>query len=145
MHCAALHDAWPEIKRHGENVVIDLSLCEMLDSTFLGTLQELCQWSDREKISLKIQGTLPEVRRLFEELGMQRVLSHSSATMTPLPPQMRPLAACMNDQLNRQRMLQAHQALAGLSVANRQEFSRLIEHLRAEIDKLDQAGDAEKK
>ena len=145
MHCAALHDAWPEIKRQAEGVVIDLSLCEMLDSTFLGTLQELCQWADREKVPLRIQGARPEVRRLFEELGMQRVLSHLSATMKPLPPQMRPLSACMNDQLNRQRMLQAHQALAGLSEANRQEFSRLIEHLRAEIDKLDQQSSVEEK
>jgi serine phosphatase RsbU (regulator of sigma subunit) len=115
----------------------DLTLCELLDSTFLGTLQELCQRADREKVPLRIQGAVPEVRRLFEELGMQKVLSHLSATMKPLPPQMRPLAACMNDQLNRQRMLQAHQALAGLSDSNRQEFSRLIEHLRAEIDRLD--------
>jgi serine phosphatase RsbU (regulator of sigma subunit)/anti-anti-sigma regulatory factor len=145
MHCAALHEAWPEIKRRGEGVTLDLSRCEMLDSTFLGTLQELCQRADREKVPVRIQGALPQVRRLFEELGMQKVLSHSSAAKTPLPPQMRPLAACMNDQLNRQRMLQAHQALAGLSEANRQEFSRLIEHLRAEIDRLGQAGDAEKK
>jgi serine phosphatase RsbU (regulator of sigma subunit)/anti-anti-sigma regulatory factor len=145
MHCAALHDAWPEIKRPGEGVTIDLSRCKMLDSTFLGTLQELCQRADREKVPVRIQGALPQVRRLFEELGMHKVLSHSSAAKTPLPPQMRPLAACMNDQLNRRRMLQAHQALAGLSEANRQEFSRLIEHLRAEIDRLGQAGDAEKK
>jgi serine phosphatase RsbU (regulator of sigma subunit)/anti-anti-sigma regulatory factor len=142
MHCAALHDAWAEIKGQGKGITIDLSLCEMLDSTFLGTLQELCHRADLEKVPVRIQGAVQQVRRLFEELGMQRVLSHSSATMTPLPPQMRPLAACMNDQLNRQRMLQAHQALAGLSESNRQEFSRLIEHLRAEIDKLDQAGGA---
>jgi len=76
---------------------------------------------------------------------MQGVLSHFSATMKPLPPQMRPLAACMNDQLNRQRMLQAHQALAGLSDSNRQEFSRLIEHLRAEIDRLDGPAGGKKK
>jgi serine phosphatase RsbU (regulator of sigma subunit)/anti-anti-sigma regulatory factor len=145
MHCAALHDAWPEIKRQAEGVTIDLSLCEMLDSTFLGTLQELCQRADREKVPLRIQGAVPQVRRLFEELGMQRVLSHFSATMKPLPPQMRPLSACMNNQLNRQRMLQAHQALAGLSDSNRQEFSRLIEHLRAEIDRLDRPGSPEKK
>ncbi len=138
MHCAALHDAWPQIKRKGKGVTIDLSLCEMLDSTFLGTLQELCQRSDQEKVPLRIQGAVPEVRRLFEELGMQRVLSHLSATMKPLPPHMLPLATCMSDDLNRQRMLQAHQALAGLSDANRQEFSRLIEHLRAEIDRLEQ-------
>jgi serine phosphatase RsbU (regulator of sigma subunit)/anti-anti-sigma regulatory factor len=144
MHCAALHDSWPEIKCQGDGILIDLSLCEMLDSTFLGTLQELCQRADREKVPLRIQGARPEVRRLFEELGMQRVLSHSSAKMKPLPPQMRPLAVCMNDQLNRQRMLQAHQALAGLSEANRQEFSRLIEHLRTEIDRMDQAGDGKK-
>jgi hypothetical protein len=42
-------------------------------------------------------------------------------------------------------MLQAHQALAGLSDSNRQEFSRLIEHLRAEIDRLDGPRNAEKK
>ena len=144
MHCAALHDAWPEIKRQGNGVTIDLSRCEMLDSTFLGTLQELCQRADREKVPLRIQGAAPDVRRLFEELGMRMVLGRLSATTKPLPPQMRPLAACMNDQLNRRRMLQAHEALAGLSEANRQEFARLIDHLRAEMDRLEQADDGKK-
>lgn len=138
MHCAALHEAWDGIKRHGGCVTFDLSLCDGLDSTFLGTLQELSERADREQIQLRIQGPLPEVRRLFHELGMQRVIDHFSSEMQPLPSQMRPLATCMNDHLNRQRMLLAHQALAGLSESNRKEFSRLIGHLRADIDRLAQ-------
>ncbi len=138
MHCAALHEAWGEIKQHGGGVTFDLSLCDRLDSTFLGTLQELCERADREKVPLRIQGPLPEVRRLFHELGMQRVIDHFSSTMQPLPSRMRPLATCMNDHLNRERMLLAHQALAGLSESNRQEFGQLIDHLRAEIDRIEQ-------
>ncbi len=137
MHCAALHEAWAEIKRHG-GVTFDLSLCDCLDSTFLGTLQELSERADREQIQLRIQGPLPEVRRLFHELGMQRVIDHFSSTMQPLPSRMRPLATCMNEHLNRERMLLAHQALASLSKSNRQEFARLIEHLRTEIDRMEQ-------
>jgi hypothetical protein len=38
-------------------------------------------------------------------------------------------------------MLEAHEALASLSERNRQEFVHLIEHLRAEVDRLEAAGD----
>lgn len=136
MHCAALQEAWGRIRRGGGGVVIDLSLCEHLDSTFLGTLQEMCARADREKLDLRIQNVLPEVRRLFEELGMHRVIKRFSSQSQPPPPSMKPLTSCMDDNLNRERMLLAHQALAGLSDANRQQFTTLIEHLRAEIEKL---------
>ena len=137
IHCAALHEAWSEIKRQGATgVTFDLSLCQHLDSTFLGTLQEMCARADREKVPLRIQGALPEVRRLFEELGMKQVTDHFASRMKPLPAHMRPLATCMDDHLNRERMLLAHQALAGLSESNREQFGRLIDHLRTEIDKL---------
>jgi anti-anti-sigma regulatory factor len=136
MHSAAFHSAWGQIQGHGGQVTIDLSLCEHLDSTFLGTLQEMCARADREKIALWIQGALPEVRRLFDELGMQRVISHFTPRMQQMPSNMKPLSSCSDDHLNRERMLLAHQALAGLSDSNRQQFGKLIEHLQAEIEKL---------
>ena len=140
-HCAAFHDACFSLIRAHCPMTLDLSLCEYLDSTFLGTLQEIADLADNSDSPLRIQGSLPVVRKLFEELGMQCVLDHFVEDMQPLPARMEPLTTSITDEKNRQRMLQAHEALAALNRQNRQEFTHLIEHLQKEIQRYDAVRD----
>ncbi len=134
-YCPAFRDACVSQLEAGNMLTVDMSLCLHLDSTFLGTIQELVDLADERGVSLRIQGLLPIVRRLFEELGMDRVIEHVSEAMLPLPGHMETINA--SDEIDRRvryQVLQAHKTLATLSEANREEFVRLIEGLQNELD-----------
>ncbi|MFW6155074.1 MAG: SpoIIE family protein phosphatase [Planctomycetota bacterium] len=133
IYCTGFHDACMAEIESGRAVTVDLSLCEYLDSTFLGTIQELVDAADRAGVGFTIQGALPDVRKTFEELGMERVLAHQTHQVVPLPSAMGPVEATGGDQQSRKRILYAHEALASLSEHNREEFIRLIQGMRAEL------------
>ncbi len=134
--CPSFHDVClAELKAH-HPLTLDFSGCEYLDSTFLGTIQEVVDEATDEHVDVRIQGTKPEVKCLFEQLGMEGVVAHFTPDMTPMPTKMQPLEAVGNgDQEFRQRILHAHETLASLSERNRQEFGKLIDGLRNELDK----------
>lgn len=113
------------IQETGRPLVLDLSECDYLDSTFLGTIHELV---DRGR--LRIQNVSPDVRALFEELCMERVLSRVGEDGQAVP-ELRPLSGRPTDTgAGRRRILEAHEALSSLSTRNRESFSSVIESLR---------------
>ena len=131
---AAFHEACVGALASGGAVTLDLTLCEHLDSTFLGTIHELVEHADRSDVELRLQGVMPPVEELFTEVGMTRVMEHIVPVMLPLPSQMSPL--CGEDQELRSqtlRVLKAHQGLAALSESNRREFDPLLQALRKEL------------
>lgn len=137
-HCSTLHDTCVEQLKAHHHVTLDLSLCEYLDSTFLGTIQEIVDIGDRAHTAVRIQGVLPGIREMFEELGMTRVIGEIAADMEPLPTHMAPVESNRtNDTHHRKRILMAHEALASLNVHNRDEFIRLIEGMQAELDRAE--------
>jgi sigma-B regulation protein RsbU (phosphoserine phosphatase) len=120
----------------GRHVMVDLALCRYLDSTFLGTLHQLCELADRAGLEFRLQGVTPEVEALFEELGMRLVMDHIVPRMLPLPTRMQPLAAEPERAARALLMLRAHEGLAALSERNRREFDPLIAQLRREVAAL---------
>ena len=114
-----------------------MTLCEHLDSTFLGTLHHLCEYAERADVELRLQGVMPPVEELFMELGMKLVLDHVVPRMLPLPTKMEPLGVTQLDPSTRAlHMLRAHEGLAALSDHNRQEFDPVVEMLRREETSL---------
>jgi anti-anti-sigma factor len=131
---AAFHEACMEALAAAGAVSLDLTLCEHLDSTFLGTIHELVEHADRSDVELRLQGVMPPVEDLFAEVGMKRVMEHIVPVMLPLPSQMSPL--CGEDQERRSqtlRVLRAHEGLAALNESNRREFDPLLQALRKEL------------
>ncbi len=117
----------------GRGVVIDLTLCQCLDSTFIGTIHELCERAERAGLEFRLQGVTPRVEELFEELGMKRVMERIVPRMLPLPTRMEPLVGETDMRSQALRVLRAHESLAGLSERNRQEFDPLLAQLRREL------------
>jgi len=133
-YCAAFHDACVEQLAAGKALLLDLSLCMYLDSTFLGTIQDVADHAGEYNTSMRIQGVLPAVGAQFEELGMSRVIDSITPGMTPLPAAMAPLKASTESNVrNHAQILRAHRTLASLSETNRQEFFKLIEGLENEL------------
>ena len=131
---AAFHEACTEALAAGGAVTLDLTLCEHLDSTFLGTIHELVEHADRSDVELRLQGVMPPVEDLFAEVGMKRVMEHMVPAMLPLPSQMSPLLG-EDRELRSQtlRILKAHEGLSALSESNRREFDPLLQALRKEL------------
>ena len=117
----------------GRLVTIDLTLCECLDSTLLGTLHGLSERAEASNLELRIQGVSPAVEQLFTELEMKRVIERIVPSMLPLPTHMESLAGESDDAANALVILRAHEGLAGLSDRNRAAFEPVVAELRREI------------
>ncbi len=119
------------------SLTLDLSYCEYMDSTFLGTLQELVDQSELENMPLFLQHVPSMVADLFRELGMTRVMSrilHDDVDIR-MPEILTPvLYGGFSDREHQHRVLHAHEALAELNDNNRREFDRLIDMLRKELE-----------
>ncbi len=126
--------AMPLIKAH-RRLVIDLELCEHMDSTMFGTLHELIQEADRLGSAVVLQHVGPRQMEDFEELSMAAALAHVVTDPVPVPSQRTPLELRSTSIEGQQRrLLQAHEALLKLSDANRDQFGNLVDNLREELE-----------
>lgn len=126
LQCDAFHQTALAVLDAGRSLVIDLSGCEYLDSTCLGTVHELVA-----RGNVVVTGVAPAVRAMFEELSMQQVLGAIRAGTGPAP-ELFALGAGADQAAVQQRILQAHEALSALSERNREEFRDVVESLRGE-------------
>jgi phosphoserine phosphatase RsbU/P len=137
MYSGALHDACLEAIDREKDVTVDLTLCQHLDSTLLGTLHELAARAYDAKLEFRLQGVAPPVAALFAELGMERMLDHMVRITLPLPRQMSTLTPIDPDAHARWlRILKAHESLAALNDRNHREFDPLLQILRKEVEGL---------
>jgi sigma-B regulation protein RsbU (phosphoserine phosphatase) len=139
---AAFHERCADAIDSQRPLMLDLSLCKGLDSTFLGTIHELAERSERSDVEFRIQGVMPPVESLFVELGMETVLDHIVLTGLPLPSRMSPLDGSTLDARSQAlHLLRAHQGLALLNEKNQREFDPLVEVLRREISSREPPSD----
>jgi len=124
--CVAAMDA-------GRAVLVDLTLCQYLDSTFLGTFHELCERAEEADVEFRLQGVTQALEDLFSELGMTGVMERVVPRMLPLPTRMQPLATASDARSRALLTLRVHEKLAGLSDANLQKFDPLVALLRREV------------
>ena len=131
--CPALLERCQNELAQKHPLLLDMSLCSFLDSTSLGTIQEVADLAQQGGSSLRIYGLQPNVTRLFEELEMKRVLERATKGKLALPENMAPLSAGpMDEQQHRSRILMAHETLSSLGEVNRRKFAGLMEFLKEE-------------
>ncbi|MGJ7509965.1 SpoIIE family protein phosphatase [Variovorax sp. GT1P44] len=128
MHCDAFHETALAVLDGGRPLVLDLSGCEYMDSTCLGTVHELVA-----RGGVTLAGVTPAVRALFEELSMSQVLT-AIREDGPAAPELYPLGTQGDQAALHKRILHAHEALSALSERNREEFKEVVESLRGEQD-----------
>jgi sigma-B regulation protein RsbU (phosphoserine phosphatase) len=140
-HSAGFHVECAAAIEKGADLMLDLSDCAQLDSTFLGTIHQLCGQADEAGVEFRLQGVLPQVEDLFVELGMHSVMDHIVPRMLPLPAVMEPVSGAHLDAPSRALLLlRAHEGLAALSDRNRAEFDPVLTELRREVAVLTRAG-----
>ena len=135
-HAETFFEATEAVIEEKRSLILDLSGCEYLDSTFLGTLFQVASEAEVESVPLRIQGVLPSVRARLEELSMHSVLARVTEKAVELPRNMQKLTEARSDSTHeRLRLLRAHELLARLSDANREKFQEVVDTLRSEIGK----------
>ena len=135
-HAETFFEATEAVIEEKRSLMLDLSGCEYLDSTFLGTLFQVASEAEAESVPLRIQGVLPSVRARLEELSMHSVLARVTEEAVELPRNMQKLTEARSDSTHeRLRLLRAHELLARLSDANREKFQEVVDTLRSEIGK----------
>jgi len=125
--CDAFYDTAHALADDLKPVVIDMSACEYLDSTFLGTLHELVTGS-----KVRVQSLTPPVRATFEEMDMSDVLRAADQAPSALPEDMAPLSSLTTPgAASQKRILRAHETLSALSDKNRSKFAGVVEAMRS--------------
>ena len=113
-------------------VILDLSACEHLDSTFLGTIHEIVHRGAPGEVTLPCAS--PIVRMLFEELCMKRVTEALDDRPARPCGKVVPLQETDNTgAAGQRRLLQAHEKLVALSEENRRRFGPLVDAVRREL------------
>lgn len=128
----AFLDAALRLLRRKRTLTIDLGACEYLDSTFLGTLNEIVT---SRLDAVRLQRVPASIRALFEELCMTSVLNHASLITEALPERMEPVSGAAVDATQQGwRMLKAHEILSSLSDENQAQFQGVVESLRTDLE-----------
>ncbi len=131
--CDTFHETITSLLGDGVPVVLDLSSCDYLDSTFLGTIHELVSYAQQhDGARFVLHGVREPVRNAFGELSMERVLA-AAGEVDGTAPAMQPLASqALDAGRSRERLRHAHEALSSLSPGNRERFGNVTEALRSD-------------
>jgi len=119
-----------EISQGKRGVLVDLSACETLDSTFVGVLTSLTLRCRRQGgTSVKLFNVSDHLLDILNTLGLLRVLDIvEAADIQSLPFQQLATAAHSKIEVAR-LMLDAHETLAGLNEENAAQFKNVVEFL----------------
>jgi anti-anti-sigma regulatory factor len=140
--------AWECLEGNASVLVVDLSSCEYLDSTFLGCLVGLHRYFGRGSPPRFVVAAGPQQRqRLLAPLQLQRVLKlideapqHPGDWLT-LCAAGRDSPAGDPKQLGR-HLLECHRRLAELGGTNEAVFGPIVEQLSCDLREVEQRADA---
>lgn len=126
-------------KQAASAVVLDLAECIGMDSTFMGVLAGLSGRLKQTGQTLELINLSDKNAQLLATLGVDRVIahySHSHGHELPDQPAQSLSAASATKKDLAETALQAHETLVELSEENRPRFKRVIEYLKADVDRL---------
>ncbi|NOU35771.1 MAG: STAS domain-containing protein [Kiritimatiellaceae bacterium] len=120
-------------------VVLDLDDCIGMDSTFMGVLAGLSGRLKQSGQTLELINLSEKNEALLATLGVDHVITHYRHShgheLPNQPAESLPTASATKKELA-ETALQAHETLVELSEENRPRFKRVIEYLKADVDRL---------
>ena len=115
-----------------DNVLIDLSGIEMIDSSALGQLARIAMVSQRRfQIKPTIYSPDPSTTRLLESMGFDEVFFLIQETCENSALFSEWVADTMSEEEARQQVINAHKVLMSLNENNYQTFCSLVESLES--------------
>jgi anti-anti-sigma factor len=127
------------IQRGHREFIVDLGTCDHMDSTFMGTLTGISQnLRELGQGSLRTVNVSPRNVELLENLGLDHLFGVEpvgTSPMIPAEPNAAMLALPHETQLEKEVILEAHEALAASSALNAERFRDVLEYLRHDSPK----------
>ena len=127
---AGLKEFAAEMMRRGQReFVVDLAACELMDSTFLGTLTGIA-------LGLPPGGKLTVVRAndrnraVMQNLGLDRIFAVEESAPAPAPGRMEDAETNPPQKARRETIIQAHENLVAANPANAIRFKDVLEFLQ---------------
>lgn len=110
----------------------DLRECELMDSTFLGTLTGLAlRLREDPRGRVGFARVNAKVESLFRRYGLDRVLAFQGfEAAPPAPEEMEELNLLTTKEFKRGTIVEAHEALAAASPENQERFGEVVEFLK---------------
>lgn len=128
------------LKGHHE-FVLDLEKCELMDSTFMGTLASVAfTLQDLEDGLLRVVRANPRNFSLLESLGLDNLFQVEPYPGDPAPHSLHKTPLSEEEpEARKSAILSAHEALVDADPRNAVRFQDVIEYLRQEIASGDPA------
>jgi len=129
------------IQRGHRDFVVDLGGCELMDSTFMGTLAGVAlRLREIGQGGLKTVNVNIRNASLLESLGLDHLFSVEAGTVPDAPENLRK-AGPGSEEDAKGTILAAHEALIAADVQNTAKFKDVVEYLRQELGQENPADD----
>jgi anti-anti-sigma factor len=126
-------------KQPVSSVVLDLSDCIGMDSTFMGVLAGLSGRLKSTGQTLELVNLSEKNEQLLATLGVDKVIAHFSHSHGHALPE-GPVQSLPTQEASKKDLaetaLKAHEELVELNEENRPRFKRVIEYLKIDVDRL---------
>ncbi len=124
------------IQRGHRDFVIDLKECDLMDSTFMGTLAGAAlRLRELGQGQLSVSNANPRSYDLLVGLGLDQLFHVSTKPVGNLPASTAPVLPMEHgsDDASKRAVLEAHEALAAADASNAVKFRDVIDFLRQEL------------
>ncbi len=122
------------IRRGHREFVVDLEGCELMDSTFMGTLAGVAlRLRELGHGELRAVNANPRNSSLLENLGLDQLFSVESGRQEPAPETLRQAEGSPAAVDAKDTVLAAHEALIEADEKNAVKFKDVVEYLRQEL------------
>ncbi len=123
------------IQRGHRDFVLDLEKCELMDSTFMGTLAALAfNLREMREGGLRVVRANRRNFSLLESLGLDHLFKVEPEPAVPVPQSLRASeVAESGEELTKADILVAHEALVEADPRNAVRFQDVIDYLRQEL------------
>jgi anti-anti-sigma regulatory factor len=123
-----------QVEQRQRGVLVDLSECETIDSTFIGTITSLSlKYRTAHPGCIKLFNISTHVRDIMDTLGLTNVLDVVSGDEIDSV-QFSEMAPGTHDRVDVARlMLNAHQTLSNISSENELEFKNVVDYLQRQL------------
>lgn len=123
------------IQRGSREFVVDLAGCELMDSTFMGTLAGVAlRLRELGHGTLRAINVNPRNAGLLENLGLDQLFVVEAGNVAAAPEGLREAASPDTDESDQKAaVLSAHEALVQADSTNAVKFKDVIEYLRQEL------------
>lgn len=122
------------IQRGSRDFVVDLGACELMDSTFMGTLAGVAlRLREIGQGRLRAIRVNPRNASLLENLGLDQLFEVEGGEGLKAPEALREATGTVDEEKQREVVLAAHEALVETDSHNAVKFKDVIDYLRQEL------------